>query len=58
MTVIDDDRPPRHGEVRDECQRLYTAWESAMNVMENPSEEYSRQEIDTIEENSEEKSSG
>ena len=43
MAFIDDDRPPRNGEVRDECQRLDTAWESARNVMENLSAEYSRQ---------------
>ena len=43
LAVTDDDHPLRHGEVRDECQRLDKAWESARNVMENLSEEYSRQ---------------
>ena len=43
LALIDDDQPPRRGEVRDECKGLDAAWESAMNVMENLSEEYSRQ---------------
>ena len=41
--VIDDGHPPKRGEVRDECQRLDTAWESAINIMENLSEEFLRQ---------------
>ena len=38
LALIDDDQPPRRGEVRDECKGLDAAWESAMNVMENLSE--------------------
>ena len=43
--VIDDGHPPRRGEVRDDCQRRDTAWESAINIVENLelSEEFLRQ---------------
>ena len=43
LALIDDEHPSRRGEVRDECQRLDTAWESVMSVMENLSKQYSRQ---------------
>jgi len=42
LALIDDDHPPRRSEVREECRKLDTALETAMCVMENVSEEYTR----------------
>ena len=41
--LIDGKNPPIRNEVQNACHRLYSALEAALSVMENLSEQYSRQ---------------
>ena len=42
LSLIDDDHPPRRNDVRNGCENLDLVLETALRIMENLSEEYSR----------------
>ena len=42
LSLIDDDHPPRHNEVRNGCENLDLVLEAALRIMESLSQEYSR----------------
>ena len=42
LSLIDDDHPPRRNDVRNGCENLDLVLETALQIMENLSEEYSR----------------